>query len=129
MRFPQNLPTARERSTLSVKAFGEKTTSLRWAAVLLGLIGVVIVIRPDANGFSFLSIFAIIGMLGFAARDLASSAAPLSLAISTFRYTRLRFGIGMGVLLFQERLDVSMLLGCLLIVTSGLVVLFSQAKN
>ncbi len=114
---------------LSVKAFGEKTTSLRWAAVLLGLIGVVIVIRPDANGFSFLSIFATIGMLGFAARDLASSAAPLSLAISTFRYTRLLFGIGMGVLLFQERLDVSMLLGCLLIVTSGLVVLFSQAKN
>ncbi|MFN3614346.1 MAG: DMT family transporter, partial [Rubrimonas sp.] len=59
--------------------FGERVGALRWAAVALGLVGVMIVLRPAAEGFSALSILAVIGMIGFAGRDLASRAAPRSL--------------------------------------------------
>lgn len=60
--------------------FGETVGWRRWSAVGLGLLGVVIVISPGADSFSLLSLLAVIGMLGFAGRDLASRAAPASLS-------------------------------------------------
>ncbi len=51
-------------------------------AICVGLIGVVIVLRPSSDDFSVLSILAVVGMLGFAGRDLASRAAPVSLTPS-----------------------------------------------
>ncbi len=167
--------------------FGEKVGWRRWLAIVTGLIGVVIIIRPGTDSFSLLSILAVLGMLGFAGRDLASRAAPASLSISVlgfygflsvvvagvlysfwastsfvwlsvtavaylasavifgvvaysglmtamrtgevsavtpFRYSRLLFGIAFGVLLFDERLDTPMLVGCTLIVMAGLVILW-----
>ena len=38
--------------------FGEKVGWRRWTAILLGLIGVVVIIQPTTEGFSFLSILA-----------------------------------------------------------------------
>ena len=173
--------------------FHEKVGWRRWLAIFIGLLGVVIIIRPGTESFSMLSILAVLGMLGFAGRDLASRAAPSSLsttilgfygflaviaagilfsawedvplvypdletslflsgailsgvaayaslmkamrtgevsAVTPFRYTRLLFGITFGVLLFNEALDVSMLIGCGLIVVSGLFILWrgQQAK-
>ena len=147
----------------------------------------MIIIRPGTDSFSMLSIFAVLGMFGFAGRDLASRAAPASLSISVlgfygflsivvagvmysiwasavfvwpdsatatvlagsvllgvvayaglmtamrtgevsavtpFRYSRLLFGLAFGGLLFDERLDVPMIVGCVLIVASGLVILW-----
>jgi len=55
--------------------FGEKVGWRRWTAILLGLFGVVVIIQPATESFSFLSILALIGMIGFAGRDLASRAA------------------------------------------------------
>ncbi|MGB3243434.1 MAG: DMT family transporter [Sulfitobacter sp.] len=167
--------------------FGERVGPRRWLAVLIGLLGVLVIIRPGSDSFSPLSLLAVIGMLGFAGRDLASRAAPASLgtailglygflsivlagglialwqgapfvvidphsalwlagtvisgvtaytclmkamrtgevsAVTPFRYTRLLFGIGLGVTLFSERLDAMMLLGCALIVLSGLFILW-----
>lgn len=167
--------------------FGETVGWRRWAAILIGLIGVVIVVQPGADGFSLLSIFAILGMLGFAGRDLASRAAPASLsttilglygflavavsgalfspwqgapfvwpdtettlfmlaailtgagaysclmkamrtgevsAVTPFRYSRLLFGIALGVLVFNETLSGAMILGSGLIVLSGLFILW-----
>lgn len=174
--------------------FGEKVGWRRWVAIFIGLAGVIVIIRPGTESFSMLSILAIIGMLGFAGRDLASRAAPASLstsilglygflavvaagalfslwdgkaflmpsaptmlylsgavfcgfvaysglmkamrtgevsAVAPFRYTRLLFGIGFGVLLFDETLSASMLVGSGLIVLSGLFVLWrsKQASN
>ncbi len=60
--------------------FGERVGWRRWAAIGLGLIGVIIVLRPGADGFSLLSLLAVLGMLGFAGRDLASRAAPASIS-------------------------------------------------
>lgn len=167
--------------------FREKVGRRRWAAIFVGLVGVVVIIRPGTDSFSMLSVLAILGMLGFAGRDLASRAAPASLstsilglygflsvvaagalfaaweavpfifpdvetslyllgavlsgvvaysclmkamrtgevsAVTPFRYTRLLFGIAFGVLLFDEQPGISMLIGCGLIVVSGLFILW-----
>lgn len=171
--------------------FGEKVGWRRWAAIFIGLAGVVIIIGPGADSFSTLSFLAVLGMLGFAGRDLASRAAPASLgttilgfygfvavvvagaafsawdqtafaqpsadaalylagavaagvsaysalmkamrtgevsAVTPFRYTRLIFGVACGVLLFGERLELPMLVGCGLIVVSGLFILWRGQK-
>jgi len=167
--------------------FGERVGWRRWAAIAIGLAGVVIIIGPGTDSFSALSILAVLGMLGFAGRDLASRAAPASItttilgfygflavvaagaafsawdqsafvrphvdaglylvgavaagvsayaalmkamrtgevsAVTPFRYTRLLFGVACGVLLFGERLSLPMLVGCGLIVVSGLFILW-----
>lgn len=165
--------------------FSETVGWQRWCAIIAGLVGVVIILRPAADDFSALSMLAVIGTLGFAGRDLASRAAPASLstwhlgfygfltvvvagvlfavwdgkpfvwpttsnalglaaavgtgvfayaalmkamrsgAISTvtpFRYTRLLFGIGLGMAMFGERLDGPMVLGCVVVIGSGLFI-------
>lgn len=167
--------------------FGEKVGWRRWSAIVIGLIGVIIIVQPGTDSFSALSLLAVIGMIGFAGRDLASRAAPKSLntlilgfygffavivagvlyalwrgetfvipdaratlfmaaavgagvtaysflmkamrtgevsAVTPFRYTRLLFGIGLGIALFGESLTMPMLIGSGLIVASGLVILW-----
>lgn len=52
----------------------------RWAAILAGFVGVLIVLRPGAAGFDATSLLAVVGMLGFAGRDLATRMAPPSLS-------------------------------------------------
>lgn len=59
--------------------FGERVGWRRWLAIGLGRCGVLVILRPGAEGFSALSLLALVGMLGFAGRDLASRAAPRSL--------------------------------------------------
>lgn len=166
--------------------FGETVGWRRWTAIIVGLLGVLVILRPSSDSFSWLSMLAVIGMIGFAGRDLASRAAPLSLstsilglygfltivlagacyalwegralivpdatvstfmlgaigmgvfaysslmkamrtgevsAVTPYRYTRLLFGLSLGVLLFGETLDMPMIVGCLLVVVSGLSLL------
>lgn len=171
--------------------FGEKVGWGRWSAIIIGLLGVLIIIQPGTDSFSMLSILALIGMLGFAGRDLASRAAPQSLsanvlgfygfasvvvagvayaiweeevfalpdtqttfylcgaiiagvaaysclmtamrtgevsAVTPFRYTRLIFGIVLGVTLFGEDISSAMLVGSSLIVLSGLFILWQSKR-
>ena len=166
--------------------FGEKVGWRRWTAILLGLFGVVVIIQPATESFSFLSILALIGMIGFAGRDLASRAAPANLsvfilglhgfialafsgliyslwdnsglvmldikiisfmfgavifgvaaytclmkamrtgevsAVTPFRYTRLIFGVTLGIVFFNETLNYSTILGTTFIIISGLFIL------
>lgn len=56
--------------------FGERIGLLRWVAVLAGFLGVMIILRPGVDGFSTLSLFAVLGTIGFVGRDLATRAAP-----------------------------------------------------
>ncbi len=60
--------------------FGETVGLKRWLLILLGFIGVLIILRPGLDGFSALSLLALIAMLGFAGRDLATRAAPPALS-------------------------------------------------
>jgi len=171
--------------------FGEKVGWRRWLAIFIGLIGVLIILRPSGDGFSALSMFAVIGTIGFAGRDLASRAAPISIgtailglygfiaviiagivfsvwdgkafttpdgqslfyfagavmmgifayaalmkamrsgdvsSVTPFRYTRLLFGLALGVFLFGEELDIPMLIGCSIVVLSGLFILWRGKK-
>lgn len=167
--------------------FGETVGWRRWSAVIIGLSGVVVIVQPGADSFSALSLLAVIAVVGFAGRDLASRAAPASLgtwilgvygflpvavvgglyglwegvdfvipdaqsalylggtvvagtaayaclmkamrigdvsAVTPFRYTRLMFGIACGVVLFGERLTLPMIAGSVLILCSGLFILW-----
>lgn len=56
--------------------FGEKVGWRRWMAIAAGFAGVLIILRPGLDGFTPLSLLAVLGMLGFAGRDLATRAAP-----------------------------------------------------
>lgn len=167
--------------------FGEQVGLRRWLAIVAGFVGVLVIVRPSAGGFSILSLLAVIGMLGFAGRDLASRAAPFSLgtsvlgfygflaimiagigysfwsgeqyhlpdqsavmfligavlfgvfaytslmkamrtgevsSVTPFRYTRLLFGIGIGVFWFGEQVDLAMAIGSSIVVVSGLFIMW-----
>lgn len=61
--------------------FHERVGAARWIAVAAGFVGVLLILRPGADeGFGMLSIFAVIATLGFAGRDLATRAAPMSMS-------------------------------------------------
>ena len=56
--------------------FGERVGWRRWTAIAVGFAGVLIILRPGLDGFTPLSLLAVLGTLGFAGRDLATRAAP-----------------------------------------------------
>lgn len=56
--------------------FGERVGLLRWLAVGAGFAGVMLILQPGGEGFSALSLLTVLGMIGFAGRDLATRAAP-----------------------------------------------------
>lgn len=60
--------------------FGERVGWSRWVAILIGFVGVLMIIRPGLESFEPASLFAVVGMLGFAGRDLATRAAPAELS-------------------------------------------------
>ena len=166
--------------------FKEDVGWRRWTAIIGGLVGVLIILRPGADSFTPLSLLAVLGLLGFAGRDLATRAAPPTLgtfalgvwgfsaivvagiafapiergqflipsqsvavslmaaiafgvvgyaaltqamrtgdvsAVTPFRYTRLVFGVALGVLVFGETLDAPTVIGGLIVVASGLYIL------
>lgn len=60
--------------------FGEKVGARRWALTVLGFVGVLVILRPGLAGFDALSLLAVVGLVGFAGRDLATRAAPPALS-------------------------------------------------
>lgn len=64
----------------AVVVFGERVGWRRWAAIFAGFIGVLMILRPGMGAFDPLSIFAVLGMIGFAGRDLATRASPVSMS-------------------------------------------------
>jgi drug/metabolite transporter (DMT)-like permease len=60
--------------------FGEAIGWRRWLALIVGFAGVLIILRPGLDGFTPLSLLAVLGTLGFAGRDLATRAAPMVLS-------------------------------------------------
>lgn len=51
---------------------GESVGWRRWLAILIGFLGVMIIIRPGAEGFSFASLLVVGSVFGAATRDLAT---------------------------------------------------------
>lgn len=60
--------------------FGERVGLWRWALTVLGFAGVLVILRPGLEGFDAMALLAVIGLLGFAGRDLATRAAPPALS-------------------------------------------------
>lgn len=83
--------------------FGERVGWRRWMAIGVGFAGVLIVLRPWDAGFSAASLFALVGMVGFAGRDLATRAAPRGISNATlgvYGFVMLVVS-GAGLLAFQ----------------------------
>jgi drug/metabolite transporter (DMT)-like permease len=48
----------------------------RWSAIIIGFLGVLLIIRPTAQGFDWQVLLAILGVIGLAVRDLATRVSP-----------------------------------------------------
>ncbi|MCT4578064.1 DMT family transporter [Donghicola sp.] len=64
----------------AVVFFGERVGWRRWLAIGLGLVGVLLIIRPTPQLFELTSVFAVLATLGFAGRDLATRASPATMS-------------------------------------------------
>lgn len=60
--------------------FGERVGWRRWMAIFVGFGGVLLILRPGVEGFQASAVLAVLGMLGFAGRDLATRASPAVLS-------------------------------------------------
>lgn len=81
----------------------------RWAAVLIGLTGMLIVIRPGGESFSPFVFFAIVGVSALACRDLVTRLAPVhipALSLSSWGFAS-TIPAGLLVLLWQGQPMVS----------------------
>lgn len=63
--------------TLGAALFlGETVGWRRWSAILVGFFGVLMILRPGLSGFDPLSLFALMGVIGLAIRDIATRLVP-----------------------------------------------------
>ncbi|WP_420568540.1 DMT family transporter [Thalassovita sp.] len=88
-----------------VLIFHEPVGWRRWLAMLVGFAGVLLILRPTPASFEPYSIFALLGMIGFAGRDLATRASPPSM--STAQLGTLGFAVMVlaGVILMGSRAE------------------------
>lgn len=177
--------------TLGAALFLKETVGLRrWLAIVVGLFGMLLVIKPGTDGFEPAALFAVMGVCGLGLRDLITRLSPphipsislatwgfattipigFALALSTdmpagvtaltvwhmgagiivtalgyyavtqamrmapaaivspFRYARLVFTMGLGVLILGERPDNLTLLGAAIILSAGLYALYRERK-
>jgi len=93
--------------TLGAALFlGETVGWRRWAAISVGFMGVLMIIRPGLEGFSPLSLFAVGGVLGLALRDIATRKTSANLTTMQLSF-----------------------LGFLVLVPAGLVLLFVTGQQ
>lgn len=111
----------------AVVFFGEQVGWRRWLAMGIGFCGVILILKPAPGSFEIGSLFAVLGMLGFAGRDLATRASPASMSMA--QLGTLGFGVIVvaGVILTTVRGDALALpdlrAGLLLLGASGIGVL------
>lgn len=60
--------------------FGERVGPRRWAAIALGLVGVLLVVKPGSDAFVPASLFAVLAVFGLGARDLATRRVPRTIS-------------------------------------------------
>ena len=76
--------------TLGAALFlGDPVGWRRWSAILVGLGGVILIIRPGMDSFQALSLLALLGVFGLSLRDLATRRVPKT--ISSFQLSFLAF--------------------------------------
>jgi drug/metabolite transporter (DMT)-like permease len=86
--------------TLGAALFlGESVGWRRWAAIGAGLFGVMLIIRPGFEGFVPLSLLALGGVFGLAARDIATRKVPATLSTMQLSFLGFLVLIPAGLLL------------------------------
>jgi len=74
--------------------FKEKVGWRRWSAVFVGFLGVLLILRPGFGSFMPASIFALLGAMFLAGRDLATRAIKVQLpSVTISLYAFLAFGL------------------------------------
>lgn len=87
--------------TLGAALFlGETVGWRRWLAILIGLSGVMLIIRPGIAGFDPKSLLAVIGVIGLAGRDLATRRIPKTITSRQIAFYAFIVSIGTGYILF-----------------------------
>ncbi|WP_299702654.1 DMT family transporter [uncultured Tateyamaria sp.] len=73
----------------------------RWAAILVGLCGVLLIVRPGLEGFDWNVLFAVQGMIGLSIRDLATRRVPATLSALQLSFVAFALLVptGMGLML------------------------------
>lgn len=56
--------------------FGERVGWRRWTAILVGLAGVIVILRPGLAGFDANALWAVLGVVGLSLRDLSTRRVP-----------------------------------------------------
>ncbi|WP_076484626.1 DMT family transporter [Rhodobacter aestuarii] len=88
--------------TLGAALFlGEQVGWRRWSAIMVGFLGVLVVIRPGTEGFSILSLFAVVAVVGLAARDVITRRVPRSITSMQLATYGFATCIPAGALLLQ----------------------------
>ncbi|MCI5111063.1 MAG: DMT family transporter [Marivita sp.] len=91
--------------TLSAAIFLKEPVGLRrWLAILAGLIGMLLVIRPGAEGFQPAALFAVMGVCGLGLRDLITRLSPAhipSISLATWGFAA-TIPIGFGLSLVSD---------------------------
>jgi drug/metabolite transporter (DMT)-like permease len=59
---------------------GETVGWRRWTAILVGLCGVILIIRPGMDGFDINSLWSVLAVIGLSARDVATRRIPQSIS-------------------------------------------------
>lgn len=68
---------------------GERVGWRRWTAIVLGMIGVLMILRPGPDGLSFAAVIAVISVAALSARDLVTRRIPQeihTLQLTTWAY-------------------------------------------
>ena len=76
----------------------------RWAAILVGFCGVLLIVRPGTGGFEPASLFAVQGVIGLAIRDIATRVVPKDIPtaqLSSYGFFMV-IPVGFAMLAFQR---------------------------
>ncbi len=84
-------------------------------------------VQPDATTSLYLLASVAIGLCGYSSLMKAMRTGEVSF-VTPFRYTRLLFGVGLGLGFFGERLTENTVVGSLLILVAGLVLVWRGRK-
>lgn len=73
----------------------------RWVAIIIGLFGVLLIVRPGLEGFDWNVLFAVQGMIGLSIRDLATRRVPATLSALQLSFVAFALLVptGLGVML------------------------------
>ncbi|MBZ4022991.1 EamA family transporter [Rhodobacter sp. TJ_12] len=123
--------------TLGAALFlGEKVGWRRWSAIMVGFAGVLVVIRPGTEGFSILSLFAVVAVVGLAARDVVTRRVPrtiTSMQLATYGFATV-IPAGAGLMVLQgpfvppTALDYAQIAGALIFGTAGYYALIAAMR-